>query len=139
MIRSKAMLWGATTILLLLCLMVAVGISLTIGELKLSVFDIPKIFSEGQGSIEHTIMFNIRLPRVILGIAVGGALSLAGVLLQGVYRNPLVEPYTLGISGGAALGVSLHILFKLNRITGTFGLPLSGFAGAIFFDGLLFF
>jgi len=54
----------------------------------------------------------IRLPRIILGLSIGGALSLAGTLLQGVFKNPLVEPYTLGISGGASLGVCINILFK---------------------------
>jgi iron complex transport system permease protein len=67
---------------------------------------------------------------VLLGIAVGGALSLSGVLLQGVYRNPLVEPYTLGISGGASLGVAFAIVFGLHQLIGSFVLPLAGFVGA---------
>ncbi len=91
---------------------------------------IPLIF-EGKGTIEYTILFNIRLPRIILGFAVGGALSLAGVLLQGMFRNPLVEPYTLGISGGAALAVCLNIVLRLHRTVGAFSLPVSGFIGAI--------
>ncbi len=128
---TKALKWGITTAILLLCLIIAIGISLTIGELKLSLFDIPQIIREGQGSIEHTIIVNIRLPRVLLGIAVGGALSLSGVILQGVYRNPLVEPFTLGISGGAALGVAFAIVFGLHFSMGSFMLPLMGFAGAL--------
>jgi len=128
---TKAIHWGITTAILLFCLLVAVGISLTIGELKVSLFDIPDILRQGQGSIEHTIMVNIRLPRVILGIAVGGALSLSGVILQGVYRNPLVEPFTLGISGGAALGVAFAIVLGLQFSMGSFMLPLMGFAGAL--------
>lgn len=131
MINTRAIRWGITTAILLLCLIVAIGISLTIGELKLSLFDIPEILRQGQGSIEHTIMVNIRLPRVILGIAVGGALSLSGVILQGVYRNPLVEPFTLGISGGAALGVAFAIVLGLQFSMGSFILPLMGFAGAL--------
>jgi len=128
---TKAIHWGITTAILLFCLLVAIGISLTIGELKVSLFDIPDILRQGQGSIEHTIMVNIRLPRVILGIAVGGALSLSGVILQGVYRNPLVEPFTLGISGGAALGVAFAIVLGLQFSMGSFMLPLMGFAGAL--------
>ncbi len=131
MINTKALKWGVTTAILLCCLMVAIGISLTIGELKLSLFDIPEILRQRQGSIEHTIMVNIRLPRVILGIAVGGALSLSGVILQGVYRNPLVEPFTLGISGGGALGVAFAIVLGLHFSMGSFMLPLMGFAGAL--------
>ena len=51
--------------------------------------------------------------------------------MQGMFRNPLVEPYTLGISGGAALGVCLNIVFHLHRIFGVLTLPMSGFLGAI--------
>lgn len=131
MIKSKVIQWGVIILILMILLLIAIGVSLTIGELKLSIFDIPAIINEGKGSIAHTIMLNIRLPRVILGIAVGGALSLSGVILQGVYRNPLVEPYTLGISGGAALGVALAIVFGLHFSLGSFMLPLMGFAGAI--------
>jgi len=88
------------------------------------------IFTE-RGSIEYSVLFDIRLPRIILGLAIGGALSLAGVILQGLFRNPLVEPYTLGISGGAALGVCLNIIFQLEQNLGGISLPLSGFLGAI--------
>lgn len=64
-------------------------------------------------------------------------MSLAGVLLQGIFRNPLVEPYTLGISGGAALGVCLNVIFKIGEAPVT--LPLSGFAGALLVIVFLFF
>jgi len=84
-----------------------------------------------EGSVTHSIVFQLRLPRILLGFAVGGALSLAGVILQGLFRNPLVEPYTLGISGGAALGVSLGMVLRLHRVLGLFFLPLSGFLGAV--------
>ena len=77
------------------------------------------------------LISQIRMPRIILGVAVGGALSLAGVILQGIYRNPLVEPFTLGISGGASLGVALTIVFGLHLSFGSYMLPLSGFLGAL--------
>lgn len=85
----------------------------------------------GSGTTAYSIIFDIRLPRIILGFAIGGALSLAGVILQGMLRNPLVEPYTLGISGGAALGVCLNIVSKLYIRMGMLSLPLFGFLGAI--------
>ena len=84
-----------------------------------------------EGTPEHTILFNIRLPRLVLGIAVGGALGLAGVILQGIFRNPLVEPYTLGISGGAGLGVALMIVLGIARRIGAVSMSISGFLGAI--------
>ncbi len=85
---------------------------------------------EGQATPEFGILMDIRLPRIILGFAVGGALSIAGVILQGMFRNPLVEPYTLGISGGAALGAALCIILKLHYILPMTALPLSGFLGS---------
>jgi len=72
------------------------------------------------------ILFKIRLPRLILGIVVGASLSSAGVVFQGMFRNPLVEPYTLGVSGGAAVAVCLAIMGGLSRL-----IPLAGFMGAI--------
>ena len=82
---------------------------------------------------------NIRLPRILLGFAVGGALSLAGVLLQGMFHNPLVEPYTLGISGGAALGVCINMVYHLQQSIGPISLPIAGFLGAMAIIFLVYF
>ena len=111
-------------------LIVVSFIALSIGEINFTPGELISVFKNRSG-IEYTIVNNIRLPRIILGIAVGGALSLSGVILQGVYRNPLVEPFTLGISGGASLGVALTIIFSLNLMIGIYMLPLSGFIGAV--------
>ena len=111
-------------------LIVVSFIALSIGEINFTPGELLTVFKNRTG-IEYTIVNNIRLPRIILGIAVGGALSLSGVILQGVYRNPLVEPFTLGISGGASLGVALTIIFNLNLMIGVYMLPLSGFIGAV--------
>ncbi|MCD6543129.1 MAG: iron ABC transporter permease [Flavobacteriaceae bacterium] len=116
-------------IMFLLLLAVAL-LSLSVGEINFSPNELLTIF-KNQSGIEYTIINNIRLPRIILGIAVGGALSLSGVILQGVYRNPLVEPFTLGISGGASLGVAITIIFNLNLIIGIYMLPFAGFIGAV--------
>ncbi|MBF0331292.1 MAG: iron ABC transporter permease [Candidatus Omnitrophica bacterium] len=114
----------------LLGLLVAVMmLSLSVGAAGIPVTKIIPVFLEGRGSAEYSILFDIRLMRIILGFAIGGSLSLAGVILQGLFRNPLVEPYTLGISGGAALGVAINVALGLavsGRITG----PLAGVLGA---------
>jgi len=83
-------------------------LSLSVGPAGIPVRKILSLIQKGEGGVEHSIIFNIRLPRIILGFAIGGALSLAGVILQEMFRNPLVEPYTLGISGGAAITEDLH-------------------------------
>lgn len=102
------------------------------GDISLSLSDIPKLISGELDSLDATIIRKLRWPRIVLAITVGGALSLSGTILQGVYRNPLVEPYTLGISGGAALGVAIAIVFELERLLGVWVLPCMGFAGALF-------
>ncbi len=74
--------------------------------------------------------FILRLNRVIAGFVVGAALACAGVVLQALLRNPLAEPYVLGVSSGAGLGAALAILTGLTAIT-AFALPLSAFIMAI--------
>lgn len=118
---------------------VTVALALWIGEFQLSIFRIPEILSAGEGNIEYTVFTKIRMPRILLGFAVGGALSLAGVILQGIYRNPLVEPYTMGISGGAAFGVSVAIVTNIHVTLGSYMLPFSGFSGSILTIALVYF
>lgn len=104
--------------------------SLCIGSSNVTLRNVLTTLLSGRGSTEYSILFNIRFPRIVLGFAIGGALSLAGVILQGMFRNPLVEPYTLGISGGAALGVCLNIVLRFYKTLGILTLPVSGFLGA---------
>ncbi|MBL7972894.1 MAG: iron ABC transporter permease [Prolixibacteraceae bacterium] len=128
--QKKYLQWGIYLAGLTVLLIASVILSLSVGEMNLGFMDIFSILGKGNESLEYTILSQIRFPRVLLGIAVGGALSLSGILLQGVYRNPLVEPYTLGISGGASLGVAFTIVFGLHQLVGSFMLPASGFIGA---------
>ncbi len=113
--------------------------SLSIGSTNIPVKRIIFLVLEGRGTTEYSILFDIRLPRIILGFAIGGALSLAGVILQGMFRNPLVEPYTLGISGGAALGVCLNIILRLNHYFGVLSMPICGFLGSLLVILLVYF
>lgn len=75
-----------------------------------------------------SIVRDLRLPRALLAFAVGGSLALGGAALQAVVRNPLADPYLLGLSGGAGLGAVLAIALHL---AGPWALPLSAFAGAL--------
>ncbi|PIF05998.1 MAG: iron ABC transporter permease [Draconibacterium sp.] len=127
--RQKYILGVFFLVALVFLLIIAIIISLSSGEVKIPVIKIPEILNN-KGGIEYTVLSKIRLPRMVLAIATGGALSLSGAILQGIYRNPLVEPYTLGISGGAALGVALAVVIGV-AATGYFMLPLFGFIGAV--------
>lgn len=78
------------------------------------------------------ILLQIRLPRLLLGLLVGACLACVGVVLQALLRNPLADPYVLGVSSGAALGVALAILSGIGTtVLATSVLPLCGFAGGL--------
>ncbi|WMM25785.1 iron chelate uptake ABC transporter family permease subunit [Tissierella sp. MB52-C2] len=66
------------------------------------------------GKSHETIIWSIRLPRVLLGVLVGASLSMAGAAFQGIFKNPMADPYVIGISSGAALGASIAIILKIN-------------------------
>lgn len=120
--------WALNILLLLVILTVSVLLSLSIGEISIPIEQIGEALSDSEG-VEYGVLSYIRIPRIVLGIAIGGSLSLAGAILQGVYRNPLVEPYTLGISGGASLGVTLVIVLGLHLVN-VLLMPIAGFVGA---------
>lgn len=82
------------------------------------------------------IIYKIRLPRVILALFVGAALAVAGAALQGLLRNPLAEPYTIGVASGASVGAALVIIFIGGEVFGVALLPFAAFLGA-FLTGLL--
>lgn len=85
-----------------------------------------------------TILWKIRLPRSLLALMVGAGLATCGCVFQGILRNPLAEPYTLGISGGAALGAVLGEIF-FSQFLGCYSLPLTSFLGALFSVFLVYF
>lgn len=113
-----------------LFLAAAIVVALISGSAGIPLRRVFPIIAAGNATPEYSILVDIRLPRIMLGFAVGGALSVAGVILQGMFRNPLVEPYTLGISGGGALGAALCIILKLQNIFPVAALPASGFIGS---------
>lgn len=77
------------------------------------------------------LLLDLRLPRIVLALVVGAALSTAGASFQGIFRNPLAEPYLLGVSAGAALGATVAIVWKPLSSLGIYTLPLLAFVGAV--------
>jgi iron complex transport system permease protein len=74
---------------------------------------------------EEMIIWNIRLPRVLLAFCIGASLALAGAAFQGLLRNPLADPYTIGVSSGASLGAVLVLFFQVSIVgLGSFTLPV---------------
>ena len=92
----------------------------------------------GEGTREHRLIVGgLRLPRALLAVLVGGGLALAGATFQALLRNPLAEPYILGISGGAAVGAVAVLAFGL-AAQGSWVVPAAAFAGALVAIGLVF-
>lgn len=77
-------------------------------------------------ALYHQIVWQLRFPRIMMAAMVGGALSLGGLVFQALLRNPLAEPYILGISGGAAIGAIIGILLSLSLFPGVSLLAFSG-------------
>jgi len=100
--------------------------TIRLGELIRVLFQGPARDASGD-SVAHAVFWNVRLPRVTLAIVVGASLAVAGVVMQGIFRNPLAEPATVGVSGGAAVGAVIAITLGLSRIT--LGVQVFAFIG----------
>jgi len=87
--------------------------------------------------MHRDIVLQLRLPRILLGVLVGGGLALAGATFQALLRNPLAEPYILGISGGASVGAVTVLALGWAGL-GSWSLPLAAFAGALLAIVLVF-
>ena len=85
---------------------------------------------EGMDSIFPVVVMDVRLPRILSAAIVGAGLAISGVVFQGILLNPLADPYTLGVSAGAAFGASLAILFNIGMM-GSYSVPLFAFVGAV--------
>jgi iron complex transport system permease protein len=90
-----------------------------------------------EAEMERTIILSLRFPRALLAGLVGAGLSVSGVIFQALLRNPLADPYILGVSSGSAVGAIIAILFGLGSLS--FGLPLASFAGALVTIGMVFY
>lgn len=102
--------------------------SLTIGSVEISVSQIFSILSgSGENSMFEKIILEIRFPRILMAVAVGGGLSVAGAVFQAILMNPLAEPYILGISSGGSFGAVLSFVLGLSF----FGTQIFAFAGAL--------
>ncbi len=124
-------------IFFLLCL-----ISLSVGSFHIELSTLLRSLAKtltGNFSItsqEELIIFSVRLPRILFAGIVGAALSIGGVIFQALLRNPLADPYILGISGGSALGAIVGILIGASSFY--LGIPLLAFCGALTTVFLLF-
>lgn len=104
------------------CCLAFSGASLTIGPEVVNPFS--------ADPLQQQILLSIRLPRAVTALLMGAALGVAGTILQGMLRNPLADPYILGISGGAALSAGLGMFLGISFLGGL-TLPVTAFIGAL--------
>lgn len=112
----------------------AMGLSLALGSVPLSLPDVWSAITGGGEPLHRTLVLELRLPRTLAAFATGALLAVAGALMQVLLRNPLADPYVLGLSGGAAAGALLSMLAGL----GTALVSGAAFAGALFSTLLVF-
>ena len=103
-------------VILLLALFLA---DLAWGSIHISIREIFDVFSgRSENSINNEILMNFRLPKAITALIAGASLSVAGLMMQTLFRNPLADPYILGVSSGASLGVALITMGKAVQVYG---------------------
>ena len=103
---APSLIWA-----LAILLPVAALVSITVGTVDISLLDgLAALTGSSINSQTHTILIDIRLPRILLAIAVGAVLASTGAVMQGLFRNPLADPSLIGVSSGASVGASLMIV-----------------------------
>lgn len=138
--RDRRKVYRLVMAVLTAALVAAVLTALVVGAAGLSLGEALRAFT---GLVRHgagatgdypdwapRLLLDLRLPRIILALIVGAALSTAGASFQGIFRNPLAEPYLLGVSAGAGLGATVAIVVKPLASLGIYTLPLLAFVGA---------
>jgi iron complex transport system permease protein len=123
------------TLVLLLLLAAAICMGLAAGSTGFGISQVFKSLGDGDSRLMNDIIWKLRFPRVLLAALLGATLSLGGMVFQALLRNPLAEPYILGISGGSAIGAIIGILLGLARFPGVW---LTAFAGSLATLGLLY-
>ena len=115
------------------------SISLSTGVFKIPLMDVFSIIfsSNHSGTVSESIIYDIRLPRILLSFFVGIGLSISGAVMQGLFRNPLADPSILGVSAGSALGAVIPISFAIHTIH-LLVIPMFSFLGGLIASMLVY-
>lgn len=129
---------GVVTLATLVALVVAMVLGLAVGPTSISPWtimgDVIHHLAGGHSTLstlDQTIVWQLRAPRMVLGLLVGAMLAVAGGAYQGIFRNPLADPYLLGVAAGAGLGATLAIVHDGGAINVPAWTPALAFAGAL--------
>jgi ABC-type Fe3+-siderophore transport system permease subunit len=134
--RPDASAWRFRVALIVLvgALMLSIVVAVSVGAVSVPIGSVVGVLLHHAGAwsaIDETIVRDVRLPRVVTAALIGAALSAAGVLFQALLRNPLADPYSIGTSGGAALGATVGVILSARLGGGWAGVPTLAFVGAI--------
>ncbi|WP_341830336.1 iron ABC transporter permease [Trueperella pyogenes] len=130
--RGRVLLLIALAILLSICLLSGVALGATDISLSSILHVIRGALIGDDGGVEQQVITDIRLPRVLLGFATGAGLAMCGLITQSLLRNPLGDPYILGISSGASTGAALVIVMgSSHAILASLGVTVGAFLGAL--------
>ena len=136
-IFKNTLLFILLTIFLILSVIIAVrygSVDLKASDifnvLRYKIFGIGDYELYGRGGL-HDIVWLIRIPRVLLAVAVGISLSVSGIVMQAIVKNPLADPYILGVSSGAYMGAVFAVLLGVGKFLGSNAIGMSAFLGAV--------
>ena len=140
-IKDSTPMYIGVVLTLLVILVGSIMISVTLRSAKISVSEVYKVlgykllgikaYSEYSSGPMHDVVWVIRFPRVVLAIAIGMSLSISGVVMQAIVKNPLSDPYILGISSGASLGATFAIMLGFGAVLGGNFVGVMAFIGAL--------
>ena len=140
-IKDSTPMYIGVVLTLLVILVGSIMISVTLGSAKISVSEVYKVlgykllgikaYSEYSSGPMHDVVWVIRFPRVVLAIAIGMSLSISGVVMQAIVKNPLADPYILGRSSGASLGATFAIMLGFGAVLGGNFVGVMAFIGAL--------
>lgn len=137
--RARTGRWRKPAALVAVLLLLGAGasvVSLLAGKGLAAGDSLQALLHPGADDVAASIVWKLRLPRLLLGLVVGAGLASTGCVFQGMLRNPLADPFTLGVSGGAALGAAAVMIAF--RAASAWTLPAAAFAGALFAAALVY-
>jgi iron complex transport system permease protein len=144
--KKKSNLWSSSAWLLIMAGLLAIMVfsvlaAVTFGNADITIKEVYGVIGSelfqhdsmsgySEGAV-HDVVWLIRLPRVLLALAIGMGLSVCGVVMQAIVKNPLADPYVLGISSGASLGATLAIMLGVGTLFGSNSVGIMAFIGAM--------
>jgi len=114
-------------IALTIILLASLYISVTTGPIKMTLAEVLDALMRQGSLLNIKVIWELRLPRAIMAVFVGAGLTVAGVGMQALFKNPMASPYILGLSSGAAFGAALAMVLGLSFLPGNFGVPSMAF------------